>query len=229
MTKRSTILAAALALSLAACSSAPPTHERGWVGGRFAPVSRGEGLFAPDAPALTGGGGVVGMPAGVEAEGGLLVTDLPADSPLAAAGVVRGDLLLTVDGEPVGSPDDLRDGIEDRAPGAPVRLGIWRDGAERETTVTVGRERYEKRVSVGIGLFLAPEIDLWPFDDGVSVLGVVAFRTRDLRTEPSAAALSYLAASHPDAGIGFPDQESVTLRILPLSLGTSKRVTSRER
>jgi serine protease DegQ len=77
-------------------------------------------------PAATPGGGR-----------GALVASLDDGGPAAAAGIVVGDLILSVGGEPVRGPDDLRLVLADRA-GATVEVSLIRAGAPLTLTLTVG-------------------------------------------------------------------------------------------
>lgn len=61
---------------------------------------------------------------GLEARDGLLVREVGEATPAAAAGVQTGDLIVAVDGEAIGSLDDLLAAVE--AAGQTVRLGVVR-------------------------------------------------------------------------------------------------------
>ena len=67
---------------------------------------------------------------------GLVVTDVPADSPAARAGVQVGDAIKAVDGNPVRTHSELYRSIwRAGGPGTAVRLTIERDGTTREVRV----------------------------------------------------------------------------------------------
>lgn len=76
-----------------------------------------------------------GLPAG---QGGALVIQVNEGTPGADAGLEHGDVILTVDGHPVGTTRDLIDYVSDRAPGSQVKLDVLRDGKRVERTVTLG-------------------------------------------------------------------------------------------
>jgi serine protease Do len=65
---------------------------------------------------------------------GLLVREVEDESPAAGAGIARGDLIVSVAGNPVSDPDALLDAISAATP--PFEIGFVR-GAE-ELTVSVG-------------------------------------------------------------------------------------------
>jgi serine protease Do len=69
---------------------------------------------------------------------GALVGDVSADSPAQRGGLMRGDIVTSVNGKPVADANDLRMRISTLAPGTDVRLGILRDGAAHEVTVHLG-------------------------------------------------------------------------------------------
>jgi S1-C subfamily serine protease len=68
---------------------------------------------------------------------GALVASLEDGGPAAAAGVLVGDILLELDGQPVTGPDDLREVIGDR-PGQAVKLVLSRAGQRTEMRITIG-------------------------------------------------------------------------------------------
>jgi serine protease Do len=66
---------------------------------------------------------------------GAIVTAIVPGSPAAAAGIVPGDVIRSIDAAP---PTDARDAMRDIgmvAVGAQARLGIWHDGAESSKVV----------------------------------------------------------------------------------------------
>ena len=92
------------------------------------------------------------------AERGVLVQRVEPGSPAARAGVRGGDAEATFDGSPivlggdviqqidgrrVGSMDDVVELVNARKPGDRLTIGLQREGAEQEVTVTLG-ERPER-------------------------------------------------------------------------------------
>jgi serine protease Do len=74
----------------------------------------------------------VGLP---EREG-LLVLGVEDGGPAARAGVDRGDLLVSLDGAPVSSVDDLATALAEVAPGDSVSVGLVRGAEERVVSVS---------------------------------------------------------------------------------------------
>lgn len=72
---------------------------------------------------------------------GVAITRVSEDSPAARAGLRAGDVILRFDNEPVTTHNKLQRLISEAAPEQSVRLGISRNGAEQEVTVTVGRRK----------------------------------------------------------------------------------------
>lgn len=68
---------------------------------------------------------------------GALIASIEDGGPAAAAGVLVGDILVELDGEPVTGPDGLRAALGDR-PGKAVALGVLRGGARLELAATIG-------------------------------------------------------------------------------------------
>jgi serine protease Do len=69
---------------------------------------------------------------------GALVAEPQPDSPAAKAGIQSGDVITTVDGQPVKNARELARKISSMAPGSSVKLGIWRKGEEKALTLTLG-------------------------------------------------------------------------------------------
>ena len=80
---------------------------------------------------------------------GALVSAVEKGSPAALAGVEPGDVVLKLDGQPVARSTDLPPRVADLAPGSKAKLQLWRKGATREVTVTVGEQPGEKVASAG--------------------------------------------------------------------------------
>jgi S1-C subfamily serine protease len=83
----------------------------------------------------------VSLPESQRVEGradALLVVGVTGGSPAAAAGVLVGDLLVAVGGQPVESPQDLMDRLLDTEVGRPLSLRVLRGGVAVDVTVTVG-------------------------------------------------------------------------------------------
>lgn len=211
---------------LAGCAS-KPCHERGWVGGTTEPARCADGFLAT-APSDRGAD-VVGVPPGLT-RGGLVVTRVPGSSPAATAGLRESDLILAVDGTAVTDPEALREDIEARTPGTTVNLDVWRCGARHCIPVVVGRETYRRSFTVALWLPLKPvaQLDLWPFDDGVDVLGVVRAKCDSRRYDLDTPERRYLACAHPGACLPAPRQEMVEVGVLPLFLGRHVEVLRQE-
>jgi putative serine protease PepD len=64
-----------------------------------------------------------------EASGGAVVQEATAGGPAAAAGLRAGDVIVTVAGERIATPDDVAAAIQDRRPGESVEIEVRRDGA----------------------------------------------------------------------------------------------------
>jgi serine protease Do len=106
---------------------------------RSGKVSRGQmGILVQDlTPAL-----VAAMP-GAPKEG-VLVGDVLEKSPAESAGLRRGDVVTSLDGEPVRSSSELRNGVALRGAGKDVRLRVWREGDTKELTIRLRAEPEER-------------------------------------------------------------------------------------
>jgi serine protease Do len=81
--------------------------------------------LTPDIAAHFGAGGARGV----------VVRDLEAESPAAAAGVGRGDVITAVNGRPVQSRYEFEQRVRDQPVDGEIRLTVTRDGTERTLTV----------------------------------------------------------------------------------------------
>lgn len=69
---------------------------------------------------------------------GALVGDVTPGSPAAHSDIQKGDILLSVDGQPVSDANQLRLKISMMKPGTKVRLDVFRNGRKIEVPVTLG-------------------------------------------------------------------------------------------
>jgi len=123
---------------------------------------------------------------------GALIGDVDEDSPAARAGFVKGDIITEIDGKQVAGCLDLWSKISRMSPGAPVRLKIFRDGAEREVALNLGELPNEKRAggeseSTGAAEVLKLGVMIETLTPGLvrplnlpaNTRGVVVIKTRD--------------------------------------------------
>ena len=76
--------------------------------------------------------------AGVTQEAALLVVTVEGDSPAEKGGLLMGDIIVTVSGQPATSVDALRAALGATAPGEPLKVRALRGGQSTETTLVVG-------------------------------------------------------------------------------------------
>ena len=100
--------------------SPPPrvAHQGSRIGAVFLPVSPGS------ATALK-----------IDSDRGLIVRSVLAGGAAAKAGIVEGDVLLSVDGTPVNSLADLTAAVNAAAPHHSAEFEMSRDGATRDVTI----------------------------------------------------------------------------------------------
>jgi len=70
---------------------------------------------------------------------GVLVQGVGKDSPAARAGLAMGDVIVALDGKPVGTVGELQQNVAQHNPGDPVNLRYYRQGSARDVTVTLGQ------------------------------------------------------------------------------------------
>jgi len=157
-----------LACMLVGCAD-KPILERGWIGGRFAEVSD----TAVDARKW---------------DEPVLVRQVFVGTPAAEAGLLTGDVILSVGGETLDDGvSSLRETIEQAKPGTTLKLGIDRMGKAHELEVTIGEERYLRGGFFALGLSLSLRAKLIPTPD-FNWFGLVRFSYKaDERLELHAA------------------------------------------
>ncbi|MEO8075069.1 MAG: DegQ family serine endoprotease [Acidobacteriota bacterium] len=74
---------------------------------------------------------------GLDQVRGALVSDVSGGSPAEKAGVHRGDVITTVDGQTVKDGNELRNHVAETMPGSTVKLGLIRAGKEQTVSVTL--------------------------------------------------------------------------------------------
>ncbi len=76
------------------------------------------------------------LPVSPAEEGGVLVRQPKANSAALQAGLLQGDVVLAVDGQQVGTFQELQRGVRNHESPDPVRLQVKRGGGELEVAVT---------------------------------------------------------------------------------------------
>jgi len=107
--------------TLSAPAATPPSrvvHEGSRIGAVFLPVAPGS------ATALK-----------IDSDRGLIVSTVVAGGAAAKAGIVKGDVLLSVDGTPVNSLADLTAAVNAAAPDHSAEFEMSLDGATRHVTI----------------------------------------------------------------------------------------------
>ena len=82
---------------------------------------------------------------------GALVSSVSDGSPAAKAGVERGDVIVSVDGEPVADANALRNRVASTAPGTSLALGVVRGGESKTLRVTLRALEPEKTADARTG------------------------------------------------------------------------------
>jgi serine protease Do len=125
---------------------------RGWIGVQIQPVT------ADIADSL-----------GLKQAQGALVAEPQEGSPAAKAGIKSGDVIVSLNGEPIRDARTLARRISSLAPHSSAKLGVWRNGKEEQLSLVLGelpkdrqaRASTEERDVPGsdlprLGLSLAP-------------------------------------------------------------------------
>jgi len=94
---------------------------RGWIGVQIQPVTKD-----------------IADSLGLKKAEGALVAEPQANGPAAKAGIEAGDVIISVDGNPVRNARELSRMIGGMAPKASVKVVVLRKGAEKTVTLTLG-------------------------------------------------------------------------------------------
>jgi len=135
---------------------------RGWLGVQIQPVT-----------------GEIAESLGIKEAKGALVADVTTNSPAARSGVKTGDMIISLNGNPIQDPRDLARKVAALSPGQPAEVTVLRGGKQIAATVTVGELPGQKQGGTkenpapaktslaALGLSLAPS-----GGEGVAVVGV---------------------------------------------------------
>ena len=75
---------------------------------------------------------------GLDVADGALITGVAPSTAAASAGLQPGDVIVRIDGMPIGRASDLGSHVGMAAPGQTLRLSVWRDKRMREIKATLG-------------------------------------------------------------------------------------------
>ncbi len=77
---------------------------------------------------------------GGKAGGGALISEVTEGSPAQKSGLLQGDIVTAINGEPVSNVADLRNRIAMTPPNTELKLRVLRDGQEKDVMVNVGEQ-----------------------------------------------------------------------------------------
>jgi len=77
---------------------------------------------------------------------GVQVGAVEAESAAAKAGIAKGDVILSVNGEKVRDPQTLADVVGELPPGSTARIGLWRGDKALEVKAVLGKRERTKRM-----------------------------------------------------------------------------------
>ena len=98
------------------------TVERGWIGVNIQPITQD-----------------IADSLNLDSTSGALIGDVSQDSPAQKAGLIAGDVIISVNDKKVLKPHDLPRMIADIPVGKQAELGLIRQGDIKKTTITVGK------------------------------------------------------------------------------------------
>jgi S1-C subfamily serine protease len=72
---------------------------------------------------------------------GLLLVGIEPDSPASQAGLIVGDILVSIEGSAVTNPEDLQVHLDSKSVGQTISVKVLRGGQRHDVTVTVGERK----------------------------------------------------------------------------------------
>jgi hypothetical protein len=212
-------------LLLCGCASgekktqAKKIYERPWIGGAFERVAT-PAAVRTNAPQRF-------------ADQGLLVTRVREETPLGKAGVVEGDLLLTVNGKNMRFEHHLAKEI-DSAGSGPIAINVYRDGQISEKTITPGVERYQNIHHVAFGIWLSThfDVDIYPNPDFSLI--ALGYNSKGKRLDLRDAVAKYRTAQgeyyhdDKDGWQGLSSGEGWRTWLGPIAVSENKLIISQE-
>src|SRR3984957_493213 len=88
---------------------------------------------------------------GMQNTNGALVSSVEPGGPAAKAGLQPGDVIVSVDGQPVADSNSLPAQVASLAPGSSAKIQVWRDKGTKDLTVKVGSLADAKVASANTG------------------------------------------------------------------------------
>ncbi len=79
---------------------------------------------------------------------GILISQVLGDTPAREYGFQRGDIILTVNEQPLRSVAEFRNVIADIEPGTPVEIGVLRNGRDRTIEVVLGEREPDEPADI---------------------------------------------------------------------------------
>lgn len=220
-------IAVAAPLLLAGCASRKGVHTRGWIGGELLRAEQASWTVP------SGNAHVVGaFPAKLQPDykTGLLVNRLTPASPLAKAGLQESDLIVALNGEPVGKVREFQDEIDATGPGTPIKLLVYRDGELKENAAAVGKETYKHSGAFmfALGFSTRLDFDLLPNPDFSLV--ALGFKRKHDRVQLDSPRQNYIRSVKPEkaAEKGVGSHEGWRVWLGPLSLSDRKTILTQE-
>lgn len=179
------------------CASGPkPVHQRGWIGGIYLEADTSL-IKTVSANVFEKGSGVMPvLPETVrqKQKRAVFVSRVFDQTPLAAADIREGDLILSVNDEPVTTLKKFRKRIDGASPGDGLSLSILRGAEPLQKEVTVGMETYQHMHVLSLGFRLSSQLDPLPHPD-FNLLGLLSYEKNNTRLELHSPEYRYFEAN----------------------------------
>ena len=156
---------------------------------------------------------------GLDKPEGALVANVSGSTPASKAGIETGDVITGLGGQPVKSPRDLSRMVADLAPGAKQSLTVWRQGAPKDLSITIGgNDRDEQQASADDGKKSGSEAQRVPtIGIGLADITPDVRQALNLSRREAGALIESVAPDKPAADAGLqPGDVIVSVNQLPV-------------
>ncbi len=156
---------------------------------------------------------------GLDKPEGALVANVSGGTPASKAGIETGDVITGLGGQAVKSPRDLSRMVADLTPGAKQSLTVWRQGAAKDLSITIGgNDKDEQQASADDGKKSGSEAQRVPtIGVGLADITPDVRQALNLPRRESGAVVESVAPDKPAADAGLqPGDVIVSVNQLPV-------------
>lgn len=215
------IISSILFLSLFSCASNKPIYTRGWIGGSYKNVTSSMWKFNADNNCVYGLASEIKK----RQNSALLAVKILKNTPAYSAELQEGDIICSINNEPVKSLKNFYKIIEKNKPGDVAEFEIFREGKFIVKQVKIGQEEFKKIGTISIGIGIGSKIDL-SIGKHFSILSLLGYDIDDNRAELNSVEWNY-EKNIPDKMVYYKNQsENWKVMLGIFQIGGYKQILS---